>query len=121
MSLKDNVNTIIAMMGEGKIIEAVERFYADDVAMQENSNEPHVGKAKNIEREKQFLATIKEWQSLDVHSIGTDGDENDGVALIEYSFSFINTDDQPVKYEQVSVQRWKDGKIAHERFYYNAG
>jgi hypothetical protein len=26
-----------------------------------------------------------------------------------------------VKLEQVSVQKWEDGRIVHERFYYDAG
>lgn len=26
----------------------------------------------------------------------------------------------PMKFEEVAVQHWKDGKIVRERFYYNA-
>lgn len=33
----------------------------------------------------------------------------------------IWTDGVPVHVEQVSVAKWKNGKIAHERFYYDTG
>lgn len=115
------VEDLIEHMKTGKILEGFDTYYGDDVAMQENSGEPTVGKAANRVREEQFLASVKEWNSLNVTAAATHGDLADGVAFIEYDFDFINTDDQPVRYEQVSVQTWKNGKIARERFYYNAG
>lgn len=121
MSLRAHVDNLVEHIKSGRILEAMDAFYADDASMQENANPPVVGKTANIEREKQFLAQVKEWKSTEVASIGTDGTADDGVALIEYAFDFVNTDDQPVRYEQVSVQRWKHGRIASERFYYNAG
>ena len=41
--------------------------------------------------------------------------------MMELSFDFIDQNDQPVRYEQVAVQTWKDGKIVKERFYYDTG
>ena len=119
--LRTAVDAIFDHMAKGEILEAIDAFYDENVAMQENSGEPTIGRAANVEREKQFLASIKEWKSLDIHSVGLDGDTNSGTALIEYSFDFINTDNQPVRYEQVAVQTWQNGRITRERFYYNAG
>jgi hypothetical protein len=34
---------------------------------------------------------------------------------------FIATNGQPVHMEQVSVAKWNNGKIVHERFYYDTG
>lgn len=121
MSLSDTVHDLIDHMKSGKILEAFDRYYADDVLMQENAGEPTVGKAANRAREEQFLASVKEWKSLNVSAVATRGTPDDGVAFIEYDFDFINTQDQPVRYEQVAVQTWKNGRIAKERFYYNAG
>ena len=108
-------------MNTGRILEAMEEFYDESIEMRENGNPPTVGLAANSEREKQFLSQIKEWKSLDVTAFGVDSDSDTGTVLIELSFDFINTDDQPVRYEQVSVQHWKEGKITHERFYYDTG
>ena len=102
---------------KGEILEAVDRYYADDAQMQENLNDPTVGKPAIIEHEKNFLSTVKEWKSTNFQAIAAEGD----VAFLEYSFDFVNKEGQDMHYEQVSVQRWRDGKIIHERFYYNAG
>jgi len=118
MSLRDRVDQLFEVVKGGDIVGAIERFYDDDVRMQENQNPPTVGKAANIEREKQFVASVKEWKSFTVDAVAVEGDENDGTAFVEYGFEFVNTEDQPVTYQQVAVQRWKGGKIASERFYY---
>ncbi len=121
MSLREKVGEVIEHIRGGKIVEAVERYYDDDVSMRENGGTPTVGKAANIEREKQFLSQVKDWHGFTAHSVGIDGDEGDGTALIECSLEFTNTEDKRVTMEQVAVQRWKDGKIVSERFYYDAG
>ncbi|MEL7474408.1 MAG: nuclear transport factor 2 family protein [Planctomycetota bacterium] len=119
MSLIERVNGLIEHMKTGKILEAMEAFYADNTSMQENSNAPTVGLAANIEREKQFLASVKEWKSLSVSAVAVEETGPDsGVAFIEYDFDFISTEDQPVRYEQVTVQHWNNGKIERERFYH---
>ena len=38
----------------GKIMDAFEKYYADDVVMQENSEDPRVGKAANRKAEEEF-------------------------------------------------------------------
>lgn len=116
MTVQSRVNELIGYINEGKILEAMDEFYADDIVMQENSEKPTKGLAANIEREKQFLSGIKEWHWTKWHAKAVN--EADGVALLEYSFHFTNTEGQPVTYEQATVQRWKDGKIVSERFYH---
>lgn len=121
MNLAERVQKLIDQMNNGQILEAFEEHYADDVVMQENANPGVEGKAANREREKAFLGSVKAWNSLNVSASAVSGDDSQGVSFIEYDFDFINTEDQPVSYEQVAVQRWRDGRIVHERFYYNAG
>jgi len=120
MSLHDRVNALIDHLKNGTILEAVEELYNDNVSMQENSSPPTVGKAANLEREKQFLAGVKEWRGLRVTGVGVSPDAtgDSGTSFIEYNFDFLNTENQPVHYEQVAVQRWENGRITHERFYH---
>ena len=117
MNLSQRVNDLQTYIKTGRIIEAMNEFYAQDCAMQENANAACVGLAANIEREKQFLAQVKEWKGYTVKSLAVNGE----TAFVESAIDFVNQQGQPVHMEQVSVQRWKGGKIAHERFYYNAG
>ncbi len=111
-----NARALADMILRGEILEAVDRFYADSAQMQENANAPTVGKNAIVAHEKAFLSTVKEWKNTEFKAIAAEGD----VAFLEYAFDFVNTDGQDVHYEQVSAQRWQDGKIVHERFYYDA-
>ena len=69
MSIRDNAQAIIDHMQQGKALEAFETFYHDDCVMQENANEPTVGKDANREREKAFLANVKEWKGFEVAAV----------------------------------------------------
>jgi ketosteroid isomerase-like protein len=116
-SLQERLNELFSYIRQGKIVEAVTEFYDKDVAMQENANPPTIGQAANIEREKQFLSGVKEWKGFNVTASAV----GDNVSFYECSLDFIATNGQPVHMEQVVVAKWKDGKIVHERFYYDSG
>ncbi len=116
MSITEAVHDLIETMKAGDILGAFEKHYAQDVVMQENSEPPTEGKDANREREKQFVASIKDFKSLWIDSVAVN--EQDGVAFIEYGFNFINTDDQDVTYQQAARQTWQNGKIVSERFYH---
>ena len=115
-NVKQRVQELLSYIRNGRIIEAMTEFYAPDSEMQENRNPPTKGLAANIEREKQFLANIKEWRGFNVHAVAVEGD----VSLVETSMEFVATDGTTVRLEQVSVSKWRDGKIVHERFYYDS-
>ena len=100
----------------GRIMEAMTEFYAPDSSMQENENPPTVGLAANIEREKQFMSQVKEWLGYNVKALAASGD----TAFVESSIDFVHTSGAKVHMEQVAVSKWKNGKIAHERFYHDS-
>ena len=43
----------------GKALDAFEKYYADDVVMQENSEEPRRGKDANRKAEQEFFASVE--------------------------------------------------------------
>ena len=99
---------------QGKILDAMTEFYDTDIAMQENDAEPVVGLDVNIEREKQFLAQIKDFISYEPIAIAAEGD----TTFVESRLEFINQQDQRVVLTQAARQRWNNGKITHETFYH---
>lgn len=117
VSVEERLRDLIRYIKEGRIIDAMNEFYAEDVQMQENANPPTVGLAANLEREKEFLKGVKEWRGFEVTSIAV----GDDVTMYEAVFDFIATNGQPVHLEQVDVAKWRNGKIVHERFYYDTG
>ncbi|MEM1166940.1 MAG: SnoaL-like domain-containing protein [Planctomycetota bacterium] len=115
--LTARINELQDYIKTGRILEAMDEFYDESIAMQENANPPTVGLAENTEREKQFLAQIKEFQRYEPLAV-TVGDH---ATAVESVMEFINIEGHQVKLEQVTVQRWNEaGKIVHERFYYDA-
>ena len=101
----------------GKILEAFEEFYAEDVQMRENNEAPRVGKAVNREYEKQFVSAIEAFHGASITASAADGD----VSFSEWDYDFTLKGSPRLQYSQVSVRRWRHGKVVDERFYYNRG
>lgn len=116
-NLQERLSDLFGYIRQGKIIEAMNEFYDKDTVMQDNANPPTQGLVANIEREKQFLSGVKEWKGFNVSASGV----GDNVTFYECSLDFIANSGQFVHMEQVSVAKWKNGKIVHERFYYDTG
>ena len=117
INLQQRLNDLFGYIRQGKIIEAMNEFYDKDTMMQDNANPPTKGLAVNIEREKQFMSGVKEWKGFNVTASAV----GDDVTFYECSLDFIATSGQPVHMEQAVVSKWKNGKIVHERFYYDTG
>jgi ketosteroid isomerase-like protein len=101
----------------GKIMEAFEKYYADDVVMQENSEEPRKGKEANRKAEEEFMASVEAFNGASVKASAVNGD----VTFSEWEMDITFKGGHRVKMNQVAVRKWKNGKIAHERFFYNKG
>jgi ketosteroid isomerase-like protein len=101
----------------GKVMEAFEKYYADDIVMQENSEEPRVGKAANRKAEEEFMSSVEAWNSGSVTASAVNGD----VTFSAWEMDITFKGGKRAKMSQVAVRKWKDGKIVHERFFYNKG
>jgi ketosteroid isomerase-like protein len=117
--IAQRVRDLMSYVQNGRIIDAMYEFYADDVRMQENNSPPTAGLAANVEREKQFLAYVKQWKGLEVDALAVDAAR--GKTLVQSRIEFDAVDGKAVKMDQVAVQTWRDGKIVHEKFYYDTG
>ena len=116
INLQDRLEDLFSYIREGRILDAINEFYAEDATMQENSLPPTVGREANYEREKQFLSMVKEWKGFEVTAKGVGED----VTFYETVMDWVTTDGTPVHVEQVVVAKWRDGKIIHERYYHNS-
>ena len=114
MDLRRLVDNLNSMIIDGRATEAFEKYYDEDVVMQENELPPTIGKDANRDREKEFFSNVVEFRSADVKAVAI----GDGVTMVEWFFDYTHKDWGRRAYHQVAVQRWKDGKIVHERFYY---
>lgn len=105
------------MVLSGKAMEAYEKFYADDIVMQENADPPTAGKDANRQREIDFFSSVENFHGADVRGSAA----GDDISFSEWMMDVTFKGGQRMKMEQTAVRRWKDGKIVSERFYYNKG
>jgi hypothetical protein len=113
---KSKIDELNQMVLSGKALEAFDRFYADDVVMQENDQAPTVGKAANRAREIAFFGAITEFRGAKILAVAGAGDKT----FVEWHNDYAHKEWGDRRYHQVAVQTWKDGKIVHERFYYGS-
>jgi hypothetical protein len=57
-SIKKNLEDLNSLVLSGKAIEAFDKYYDDSIVMQENTEEPMVGKELNRKREVEFFSSI---------------------------------------------------------------
>lgn len=115
--LQKDVKELNDMILQGKMMEAFDKFYADNVVMQENSEEPRVGKDVNREFEKKFMENVEKFHGIKLNATAfTDDGE---IAMNYWDMDITFKGGKRNKSSQVAVQKWKDGKIVKERFFHN--
>jgi ketosteroid isomerase-like protein len=102
-------------MDEGRIMDAFETHYHDDVVVVEADGTTRRG--KNAQRQ-----AIEEWLSEvdEIHGGETEfitSNENEGVTMVQ-STTDVTIGGRRTTLQEVAVQEWKDGQIIRERFFY---
>ena len=111
------VHELLEYIREGRIMDAMREFYADDVIMEEPAYGRTVGLAAHLEREQKFVDPVQELRNFEATKVGV----GPGSSLYENVMDWTDVDGNEVHVEQVVVAKWEAGRIVHERFYYNMG
>lgn len=108
------LNELLGYIAQGRIMDGMREFYAEDVVMEEPMYGKTVGLAANLAREEQFVASVKEFRKFAVprQAVG------ENCAFYENEMEWLGVDGKEYRIQQVAVQTWRAGKIVHERFYY---
>ena len=115
-SLEATVNEFINLVRQLKFQEA-HQFYSEDVINVENEGEPVAGLAAKTEKEEELLEYFTDISAEPLHSI-----VSDNMSVIEWRYKFTaKQTGEKFDYIQLSLQRWKNGKIIHERHHYKTG
>ncbi len=115
--LLENISNVNDMILQGEAMEAFEKYYHEDVVMQENDQAPVIGKAANRKREEEFFGAITEFRGAKVLKVAI-GEGN--VTMVEWHMDYTHKDWGVKNVTQVAVQQWQDGMIINERFYYGS-
>ena len=110
---RDVVTTFVSLVESGQFIEAIRQFYHPTAIVWENQEKSRAGMDALVENETLVLRAFSTVHGRALH-VMVDGDN----VAINWRFEFSNRDTH-LTLEEMSYQQWSDGKIAHERFYYD--
>lgn len=113
-TIKENLLELNALVLSGKAMDAFEKFYHENVQMQENENEPVTGKVANRLRELEFFGDITAFRKAEVLGVTV----GDNLSSVIWQYDYTHREWGVKKYTQVSVQHWEDGQIVKEQFFY---
>ena len=116
MTIKESIDHINGQIMQGNILGVFDEMYADNVVMQENSDEPRTGKAANRAYEEQFVAALETFHGAEIRSVNVN--EEAGTSSVEWMMDMSLKGMGRMVREQVAIQRWENGKVVSERFYY---
>ena len=116
MSYLNQAKEMYAMIGQGKMMDAFEKYYHDDVVMIEATGEERNGKDDNRKFQHEWLSTIKEMHGGGVNAITSN--EDDKTTMVEAWMEVTLNTNKRMKMSEVAVQKWDGDKIVQERFYY---
>lgn len=114
--IKQHLEELNNMVLQGDALEAFEKFYHENVVMQENQNEPTIGKSENREREIDFFSRITEFRGVTLLGLATNGN----LSFTIWHYDYTHKDWGVRNYQQVSVQHWENGLIVKEQFFYGS-
>lgn len=106
-------NQLNALNRQGKILDGLDRFYADDCTFQEGNEEPIRGKATQRDRLSKMFASLKGFNGATLHSQAV----GDGLTMSEWTFDMTGGDGQSIIWNEVLVRHWHGGQVVRERFY----
>ena len=73
-----------------------------------------MGKDACRDYEHKFFGMLEAFHGASVSNVCVDGD----VSYAQWELDFTLKGMPRIKYTQITQRLWKDGKIAHERFFY---
>jgi hypothetical protein len=115
-NFKEQITDLNNLVLQGNILEAFDKYYDDNVIMQENEQSPTIGKLANRERELEFLANVEEFRGAHVVDVAYGED----TTMVIWHYDYSHKEWGVKNYTQVSVQNWKNGKIVKEQFFYGS-
>ena len=106
------VDELIALVAEGKPMDAFAKFYHDDIEKTDLDGVTHQGKALIETMGYEQLASIVEVRDFSAVATVVKGNRS----FIVWSIDLDNTSGL-LKVVEVAIQDWQDGKIIRDRYF----
>jgi len=116
MPSRATVEAFIATIERGEFLEAIPKFYAEDMTAQENNAPPRIGRDAQVANETAALQRMH-FDKIKVQSYLVDGDR----VAIHYDFEMTLRDGSggKLKMQEIAYQLWRGDRIVSERYFYD--
>ena len=104
--LEQNVSELNLLVQQFKYEEALDKFYDENIVTQENEEPPILGLAAYRKAGKKFTEAISNYSAEPKNVI-----ISDQMSVVEWQYKFDHKRAGKWNRRQLSVQRWKNGKI----------
>jgi len=108
------VEDFIATIERGEFLQALPKFYAEDMTAQENNKPPRVGRAAQIANEEAALQRMR-FNTIKAESFVHDGDR----VAINYVFEMTTVTGDRLRMDEIAYQVWRGDQIVSERYFYD--
>ena len=116
LNLEKSFTSFAHLASQGKTLEAMQQYYADNYAQFENFGEPVSGKAFWLAHETKNLAQVN---SVTLEYNNLVFDEVNGKVWGELINKFDSKKHGPMILKEAFFQQWDKDKIILQKFYYN--
>jgi len=115
MTCYEKVKDLYTMLEEGKLSEAKEEYYHDEIIVIQADGKIRKGKKENLDYDKNFIKNIQEIYGGKIIAITSD--ENRQISMVEFWINIKQKDGTKPMIAEVAIQQWENDKIIEERFY----
>lgn len=115
--MPENLSEIVAakveMMKQGAVVEAGEKYFADDAETADFSGVTTKNKQELMEKLKAVVSGIQKVNRIEHHHTAISGD----VSFLEFTFDFDMADGSKIFWHEIIRSIWRNGKIVSEQYF----
>lgn len=112
-NLQELSNAKDALVANGQIIDAAEKYFAANVKTIDFDGSRTAGKEETMERLQNFVGSIQKVNEITLHRSAADNN----VSFSEYIFSFEMKDGSKIYWHEIIRALWENGKIVEEQYF----
>ncbi|MEM9833841.1 MAG: SnoaL-like domain-containing protein [Bacteroidota bacterium] len=106
-NLLEKITDLNDLVLRGKAKEALEKYYDENVVMQESETAPTAGNLVNRPRGIEFFKNITDFRVVKALKVTI----RENTTVVEWHYDYTHKGWGIRNYSQVSIQEWKNGKI----------
>ena len=114
MKIIDIVSKLDKMVAEGKIMEAFEEYFHENVITHSSSDDRSTGKAEKREFLKGFFDNMVSTDEVTHHDTVVDEDKT----FSAFTFKFTNKQNEVLSWKEIIRRTWAEGLVVDE-YYFN--